>query len=167
MRLEAVVAVAENGVIGRAGELPWSIPEDLRHFRRLTLGHAVLMGSETHRGVLRALGTPLPGRHSIVISRRHHFEGVSVARTLEEAVSMASEYAGGGSNAAFVIGGASVYMQLLPLLCAAHVTHVHRRYPGDVALPPSWLDEFVLVAEESGSSASPPLTFALYEKAQT
>src|SRR5689334_3748853 len=85
-RIYLVAAVAENGVIGAHGKLPWHLPEDLRHFKKLTLGHPVIMGRRTWQ----SLGKPLPGRENIVVSRKSGFEapGASVAATLEAAVAL-------------------------------------------------------------------------------
>src|SRR5258706_15010733 len=85
-RIYLVAAVAKNGVIGAHGELPWHLPEDLRHFKKLTLGHPVIMGRRTWQ----SLGKPLPGRENIVVSRNSGFEapGASVAATLEAAVAL-------------------------------------------------------------------------------
>jgi len=85
-RVYLVAAVAKNGVIGAGGKLPWHLPEDLRHFRKLTLGHPVIMGRRTWE----SLGKPLPGRENIVISRRTGFEapGASIAASLEAAIAL-------------------------------------------------------------------------------
>ncbi len=127
-RIYLVAAVAENGVIGANGQLPWRLPEDLKHFRKLTLGHPVIMGRRTWE----SLGKPLPGRENIVISRRPGFEapGASVASTLEAAIALCA-----GEPIAFVIGGAEIYAAALPLADGLVLTEIHEDYEGDARFP--------------------------------
>jgi len=130
--VEIVVAVSDNGVIGRDGDLPWRLPEDLRRFKRLTLGHALIMGRRT----FESIGRPLPERRNIVLSRagapggRGDRAGVEVAGSLEEALALA-----GPGERRFVIGGAGVFADALPIAAQLHVTRVHARILGDVAWP--------------------------------
>ncbi len=118
--LELVVAVAENDVIGRANQLPWHLPADLRHFKSLTLGKPVLMGRKTYESI----GKALPGRKNIVLSRSAAFapEDCMVVKTLAEA-----RIAAGAHAALMVIGGAEIYRQCLPLASRIHLTLVHAR----------------------------------------
>ena len=116
--VEFVVAVAENDVIGRANQLPWRLPADLRHFRTLTLGHHILMGRKTYESI----GKALPGRTNWVLSRSADFAPAdcNVVRTLQEAQGGAS-----GESSLMVIGGAEVYRLCLPLAVRIHLTLVH------------------------------------------
>ena len=116
--LELVVAVAENDVIGRGNQLPWHLPADLRHFKSLTLGKAVLMGRKTYESIGRAL----PGRTNIVLSRSEGFApgDCVVVKTLDDA-----RIAAGAQPALMVIGGAEIYRQCLPLASRIHLTLIH------------------------------------------
>jgi dihydrofolate reductase len=122
--LALVVAIADGGVIGKDGGLPWRLPEDLRHFKAVTLGHAVLMGRKTHASIGRAL----PGRRNIVVSRTaDHLDGCELARSLEEAIALARAT----DPEPRVIGGAELYAEALPLATRIFLTEVHGRYEGD------------------------------------
>src|SRR3954465_8844868 len=106
-KIYLVAAVASNGVIGRNGQLPWRLPEDLRHFKKLTLGHPVIMGRRTWDSLAR----PLPGRENIVLTRsgNRDIRGASVAASLQGALALCF-----GEPVAFVIGGAEIYAMALP-----------------------------------------------------
>jgi dihydrofolate reductase len=127
-RLVLVAAVAQNGVIGARGALPWRLPEDLKHFRQLTLGHTVIMGRRTWESI----GKPLPGRRNIVVTRRADFAagGASVAPSLEAALARCA-----GEGVVFVIGGAGLYREALPRASRLILTEIHREYAGDVSFP--------------------------------
>ena len=116
--LELVVAAAENGVIGRGNGLPWHMPADLKHFKTLTLGKAVLMGRKTYESI----GKALPGRTNIVLSRAPEFspQDCIVVHTLDGARAAAGAHA-----ALMVIGGAEIYRQCLPLASRIHLTLIH------------------------------------------
>jgi dihydrofolate reductase len=127
-----IVAVAENGVIGRAGKLPWHLPEDLRRFKRLTMGHTIIMGRRTWESIAR----PLPGRRMIVVSRRPGYktgtEGVEAAGNLDDALRIASA---SGEEEAFVIGGAELYRESLQRAERIHLTFIHAEVEGDTYFP--------------------------------
>ena len=127
-RLLVIAAVAQNGVIGAYGKLPWRLPEDLKHFRALTLGHPVIMGRRTWE----SLKEPLPGRENIVVTRTRGYEapGASVAASLEGAIALCA-----GEPLAFVIGGADLYAAALPLADGLALTEIQRDYEGDVRFP--------------------------------
>jgi len=148
MLLSLIAAVAENGVIGRGGDLPWHLSEDLQRFKRLTMGHAILMGRKTWESI----GRPLPGRQSIVISRQSGFstgfDEVTVAGNFEEAFAQASQ-ADCAQDQAFVIGGAQVYAMTFPHANRLLLTRVHTRLEGDVFFPEVDWDQWQLVEEEN------------------
>jgi dihydrofolate reductase len=122
--LAIIVAVSRNGVIGRAGELPWHLPEDLKHFKRVTTGHAIIMGRKTHESI----GRPLPKRRNIVVTRSGaSFEGCETADSLETAIELART----SDACPVVIGGASLYEEALPLATELHLTIVDREVEGD------------------------------------
>lgn len=155
MVVQLIVAAAENDVIGRCGDLPWRLPADLRRFATLTLGGTVVMGRGTHESIVSRLGRPLPGRHSIVISQNlHHEDGITVVRTPEDAVALA------GPNDWFVIGGASVYAALLPVVDVVELTRIHAHVDGDVQMPPGWLDGFTITGRQQGSYEPTELPFS-------
>ena len=116
-QLILIAAVARNGMIGKDGGMPWHLPADLQHFKRLTLGHPILMGRRTWD----SLGRPLPGRRNIVISRRPDWQaaGAEHAESLEAALQRVA-----GDALAFVIGGAQLYAQALPLADALELTEI-------------------------------------------
>ncbi len=127
--LGLVVAVARNGVIGHRGTLPWHLPEDLKHFKAVTLGHAIIMGRRTHESIGRAL----PGRRNIVVTREPtaKFEGCEVASSLEAALALARQT----DPMPMVIGGAQLYQAALPLVTSVWLTEVNRDVEGDTRLP--------------------------------
>jgi dihydrofolate reductase len=132
MRISIIVAVAENGVIGRDGKLPWHLPADLKRFKNLTMGHTIIMGRRTRESI----GRPLPGRRMIVVSRQTGYrsgtDSVSTAVNLETALQMAAD---AGAGEAFVIGGAELYRAALPRAARLYVTRVHAAVTGDTYFP--------------------------------
>lgn len=145
-----VVAVADNGVIGRDGRLPWRMPTDLKRFRRLTLGKPVVMGRKTYE----SLGKPLDGRDNIVITRQRAFAapGIHVAASVEEALSLARALAAArGVDEIMIIGGAEVFRAALPLADRIYLTRVHGRPDGDVV----WDDLDPQVWREASREALP------------
>lgn len=128
LRLAAIVATDARRVIGHQGALPWHHPEDLKFFKRTTLGHPVLMGRTT----FESIGRPLPGRHNLVLSRTMPpREGITVLRDLAEL-----EAACTGVERVFVIGGAQVYAELLPQCDELYLTLVAGEHEGDAFFPP-------------------------------
>jgi dihydrofolate reductase len=127
--LVLVLARAKNGVIGKGGALPWHLPEDLKHFRRVTTGHAIIMGRKTYESI----GRPLPQRRNIVITRQPGYsaEGCEVVSSLEEAVALART----SDPEPRVIGGAEIYRSALPLATRIFLTEVDRDVDGDVSMP--------------------------------
>jgi dihydrofolate reductase len=129
--LELIAAVAANGVIGRDGQLAWHLPDDLRHFKQLTMGHPILMGRRTYESI----GRPLPGRRSIVISttlrERPHPE-VEITPSLDDALALLTNTPG----PVFIIGGAVLYAAALPRVRVLHLTELDAPIEGDVLFPP-------------------------------
>jgi dihydrofolate reductase len=127
MKLTAVVAASDNDVIGRGNALPWHLPADLAHFKRLTLGKPILMGRLT----FEAIGRPLPGRRNMVLSRSGFAApGVETVASLEAARELLA-----GEPELMIIGGAQLYQQALPLIDTIHLTRVHCQIQGDAYLP--------------------------------
>lgn len=125
-----IVAVAENDVIGRSGQLPWHLPDDLKRFKALTMGKPMLMGRRT----FESIGRPLPGRASLVLTRAADWvapDGVTVVHSLEEALERTR-----GAPELAVIGGAEVFRLALPRALRVDLTRVHARVDGDTFFPP-------------------------------
>ena len=131
--VELVVAVSENDVIGRANQLPWRLPADLRHFKALTMGHHILMGRKTYESI----GKALPGRTNWVLSRSSDFAPADckVVRTLE-----AAQLGVGGNGPLMVIGGAEVYRLCLPQALRIHLTLVHTKITDGDTFFAAWRD---------------------------
>lgn len=145
MKISLVVAMSENRVIGRDGDLPWHLPADLKHFKKLTLGHVVIMGRKTHQSIIASLGRPLPKRRSLVLSRdpAYRAPGVEVVSSLDQALDLTA-----AEPEVFVIGGAAVFAAALPRTDVLHLTLVHAEVEGDVFFPPLDTESWELVSEE-------------------
>ena len=128
-RIYLVAAVASNGIIGANGALPWRLPEDLQHFKRVTLGHPVIMGRRTWE----SLKGPLPGRDNVVVTRTAGYEapGAAVASSLQAALALCL-----GETVAFVIGGSSLFAESLPLAAGLVMTEIYKDFEGDTWFPP-------------------------------
>jgi dihydrofolate reductase len=151
MKLTLVAAVARNGVIGRDNDMPWRLPEDLKHFRRVTLGAPVIMGRRTWDS-LPAAFKPLPGRRNVVITRNPGWraDGAEAAASLDEALRrLAAE------PAAFVVGGAQLYAQALQRADELVLTEIDRDFEGDTRFPGFDRTLFTEVARETHRAAPP------------
>lgn len=125
--LALVVAIGDGGVIGKENGLPWRLPEDMRHFKATTMGHAIIMGRKTHASI----GRPLAGRRNIVVSRTaDHLDGCEIARSLEEAIALARTT----DTEPRIIGGAQIYAEALPIATRIFLTEVHGTFEGDAFL---------------------------------
>lgn len=136
MDVAIYVAIAENGVIGRDGGLPWRLSSDLKRFKADTMGKPIIMGRKTYEGI----GRPLPGRLNIVVTRDKAWrdEGVEVVHSLDEAIRLAKVRGRcmAGADEICVIGGGEIYTQTLPLADRLHVTHILGPVDGDAHFPP-------------------------------
>lgn len=137
MKLHLIFARAANGAIGKDGVMPWHLPEDLAHFKRTTLGCPVIMGRKTWESI-PARFRPLPGRANIVVTRQHDWqaEGARAAHSLPDAMALC-----GDVKDAWIIGGAEIYAQALPLASTAVVTEIEAIFEGDAFAPqfgPEW-----------------------------
>lgn len=153
--LAAVVAVARNRCIGKSGGhlgLPWHIPEDLKHFKALTTGHAVIFGRKTYE----TIGRPLPNRRNIVVSANRDFQaaGVEVVPDLATAIALARA---GGDPEPRICGGATIYRQAFPLLTKLYLTEVNEDFEGDTFFP-QW-DPAEWVETERRKGDDPRVTF--------
>lgn len=157
--ISIIVAVAHNGVIGDKNALLWHISEDLKYFKALTTGHPVVMGRKTWESI----GRPLPNRTNVVLTREERtFEGARTAHSLEEAVAMFAP-----DEEVFVIGGAQIYAEALPVADRLYLTRVEHDYEGDAHFPAWNEEEWQLVASESfacGAKYPYPFAFERYER---
>ncbi len=136
MNLSIIVATSENGVIGRDGDLPWHISDDLKRFKRLTMGHHLIMGRKT----FDSIGRCLPGRTTIVISRNPEFsfDGVQVVNSFDASLEIAHT-----DDQPFVVGGAQIYDLALPVANTLFLTRVFANIDGDAFFPLNQIDEHV------------------------
>ena len=157
-RIYVVAAVAANGIRGANGKLPWHLPEDLKHFKRLTLGHPVIMGRRTWESLPGAL----PGRENIVVSRNAGFDapGAAVAASLDAAIAFCA-----GEKVAFVIGGTSLFAEALPIASGLVMTEIQRDYDGDTRFPAYDRSQWREAQREAHTSADGVrFDFVLYER---
>ena len=160
MRVNLVVAVARNGVIGREGGLPWDLPADLKRFRAITLGHPIIMGRVTHASI----GRPLPGRRNIVVTTHPgqiHPE-CETASSLADALVMA-----GAAEEVMIIGGRALYAAALPLATRLFLTEVDAEVAGDVKFPEFTRSQWQEVSREehaSDAANSLPFSFVILER---
>jgi dihydrofolate reductase len=166
MRLALIAAVAENGIVGRGNKLPWHLPEDLKYFKRITLGKPVVMGRKTWDSI----GRPLPGRTNIVISRQPNLEleGASVVADLPAALRLAESVGRtDGSEELMVIGGSEIYALALPIAQRLYLTEVHAEVAGDAAFPAWHRDEWEESSRQrhSASETNPyDYSFVIYNR---
>ena len=158
MKLSAVVAMSENRVIGIQNKLPWHLPEDLKHFKKITLGHSIIMGRKT----FESIGRPLPGRENIIITRNKSFQapGAVVVSDLEKAI----EYCSARTDEAFVIGGMQIYQLALPRLDRIYLTLIHQEYQGDAYLPEYDPSQFKEISREDHKEGPVPFSYILLER---
>lgn len=149
MTIGLVVAMTDEGVIGRDNGLPWRLPDDLRRFKQITMGHPVVMGRKT----FESLGRPLPGRDNLVVSRNPVYrpKGALVFPTLDAAIDW------GGASDKFVIGGAEIFAAAYDRADRLFLTLIHHPFPGDVRFPDvPWREDFEIVRREEKESEGEP-----------
>lgn len=168
MRVSIHVAIAENGVIGREGGLPWRLSTDLKRFKADTLGKPVVMGRKTWESFPRR---PLPERLNIVVTRDRSYqaEGAEVVASLEEGLALARIRGRcmAGADEICVIGGGQIYAQALPLADRLHVTHVLASIDGDTSFPSIDPEMWRIIRSEdtpAGEKDSHPTRHVVYER---
>jgi len=141
MSLSVIVALAKNRVIGLNNTLPWHLPEDLKRFKQLTMGHHIIMGRKTYE----SLGRLLPGRQTVIVTRKPDYkvDGAIVVHSLEQAISVSS-----ADSEAFLIGGAELYQQSLPLAKRLYLTMIDAEFEGDAYFPEIELDHWDLLEQQ-------------------
>jgi len=155
-----IAAVAQNGVIGNANALPWHLPEDMKHFKALTTGHAVIMGRKTWES-LPPKFRPLPNRRNIVLTRdpAYRAEGATVVHSPDAARKV------GADGTAYIIGGAELYAQMLPYAQRLELTEIDATYEGDAFFPSFDRAQWREVKRESGrTEAGLGYAFVTYER---
>jgi dihydrofolate reductase len=171
MRISIIAAVAENGVIGRGGKLPWHLSRDLRRFKELTMGHTIVMGRRTWESI----GRPLPGRRTIVVTRQPNYQvdaaTVQTAASLDDALHVEGAT---GDNEVFIIGGAELYREAMPRADRLYLTMVMAEVDGDTYFPPAleefnWNDWVCLQHEfhEADAQNDYPHTFLTLERCES
>ncbi len=145
--LSLIVAFANNQVIGINNTLPWHLPEDLKRFRALTMGHHIIMGRKTYE----SLGRLLPGRTTVIVTRNKDFkiDGALIAHSLQAALALAA-----GDAEPFVIGGAEFYKEGIELATKLYITEVHADFAGDAFFPQIDLDEWSLTEKKDHLSTN-------------
>jgi dihydrofolate reductase len=166
VRLSILAAVARNGVIGRHNALPWHLPEDLKHFKALTMGHTIIMGRKTYASI----GRVLPGRANVIVTRQLDFcaPDAIVVHTLEDALDLN----GRQDDVLFIIGGARLYEQTLDLVQRLYLTEIQQDFEGDTFFPAFDRSDWVEVSRErhvSDGKAGVPLEyhFVILDREQT
>ncbi|MEW9804950.1 dihydrofolate reductase [Mesorhizobium marinum] len=168
MRIAIYVAIADNGVIGREGGLPWRLSTDLKRFKAQTMGKPIVMGRKTWESFPRR---PLPGRLNIVVTRDRTYqaEGAEAAGSLQDAITLATVRSRcvPGVDEICVIGGGQIYAQALPLADRLCITHVHANIDGDTVFPPVDPEIWRRVSTEdypAGEKDSHATSYAVYER---
>jgi dihydrofolate reductase len=167
MNVAIYVAIADNGVIGRDGGLPWRLSSDLKRFKADTMGKPIVMGRKTYEGI----GRPLPGRLNIVVTRDKSWraEGVEIAHSLEDAIRLGTVRGRSmaGADEICIIGGGEIYAQALPLADRLHVTHVLAAVDGDAHFPTIDPDSWRIVGSQdvpAGEKDSHATRYSVYER---
>jgi dihydrofolate reductase len=138
------VAMDQNRVIGKDNQLPWHLPADLAYFKRVTMGHPIVMGRKT----FASIGRVLPGRENIIVTRNKSFshEGCTILHSIEEIKTFAEKHKG----EVFVIGGAEIFKETLPFADRLYITKIEAKFPGDTFFPNFNEEDWKLVSTEKG-----------------
>lgn len=155
MEIIIIVAMAENRIIGVDNKMPWHIPEELKLFKKTTMGYPMIMGRKT----FESFPAPLPGRRHIVLSRNEKYQpnGGDYAPSLDKALAMCE-----GAEKVFIIGGADIFALAIPVATKIFLTHIHRKFEGDVSFPEFSMDEFTEESRADYPDASEPFTVVRY-----
>lgn len=156
-KISIIAAIGKNREIGKAGGLLWRIPEDLKRFKEITMGHPIIMGRTTYQSI----GRPLPGRDNIVVTRDLGFRagGCTIVHSLEEAFQQAQN-----NNEIFIIGGGQIYQQTLPLATKLYLTLVEKEFPEADTYFPDYSEFTKIVHEENREGSSYRYKFLELEK---
>lgn len=163
MKIAIIVAMDEQGLIGKNNDLPWRLSADLQYFRRTTMGKPIVMGRNTHESI----GRPLPGRQNIVVTRQSDYqaEGCDVVHSIDEALALCRD-----QEEVMIMGGASLYQQVLPLADKLYLTQVHASLDGDTWFPDWSPQDWQLLSREDHPADDKnefDYSFMLYERVRT
>lgn len=149
MSLSVIVAMTEERVIGINNQLPWHLSEDLKRFKKITMGHPIIMGRKTYESI----GKPLPGRQNVVVTRNRNYraEGVLVVHSIEEALQKCDQNTG----EEFIIGGANLFAAAIPKVQKIYLTIVHHLFKGDVYFPEFDENDFEFSAPVTAQTPAP------------
>ena len=170
MILSCIAAVAENRVIGYHNKLPWKLSEDLKRFKKLTVGHPIIMGRKT----FESIGNPLSNRTSIVVTRNTGFSafGAVVVNSFPDAIRYANDVTQDADELfeSFVIGGAAIFQEALSLCERLYLTRIHSVVEGDIFFPKIKMNEWHILQKEfypADKKNDYPTTFAVYERVKS
>ncbi|MEW9669233.1 dihydrofolate reductase [Ammoniphilus sp. 3BR4] len=157
--ISVIVAMSRNRVIGKDNKMPWHLPADLAYFKRTTMGHTVLMGRKT----FESMGRPLPGRKNVILTRQKDYqpEGCMVLHSIEEALAAFK------GEELFVIGGAEIIKEFLPVVDRLYLTLIDEEFEGDTFLPELHLEDWVECSRTDGETDEKntyPHTFLVYDR---
>ncbi len=150
MNIALIVAMSEDGTIGDKGQIPWHISDDLKRFKRLTMGHPIIMGRKTYESI----GKPLPGRTNIVLTRSADFTAPTEVLKFDSLDAALDHCRTQRERIVFIIGGGEVYRQALPLADKLFVTEVHQRVSGDTKFPDYDRSQWIETARENRPECS-------------
>lgn len=164
MPVSLIAALSSNRVIGKDRTLPWKLAEDLRRFKALTLGHPVVMGRKTYESILATLGTPLPGRLNIVVTRSAGYRapGCRVANSIEQALALARDAPGG--EQCWVVGGEEIFRLALPLADRMELTEIEQHFDGDAWFPEYAVEEWRELSREPRETGGLRYDFVTYQR---
>ncbi|MEK9517442.1 MAG: dihydrofolate reductase [Flavobacteriaceae bacterium] len=156
-KVTLIAAIDEHSVLGKDNQLIWHLPEDLKRFKHLTTGHAVIMGRKTFESLPKAL----PNRHNIVVTRNQNYskEGITVCHSLEAAIECAKD-----DDQPFIIGGGQIYQQAIGLADVIELTKIHAHFEGDVFFPEIDLGKWTVEKEERMDQPDYDYSFITYTK---
>ncbi|WP_449536640.1 dihydrofolate reductase [Ferdinandcohnia sp. Marseille-Q9671] len=159
--ISLLLAMDKNQLIGKDNDLPWRLPADLAYFKRVTMGHPIIMGRKTYDSI----GRPLPGRENIIVTRdkTYHAEGCKVIHSIEEIVTLSENT----EQELFVIGGAEIFKEILPYSDRLYITEIEEEFEGDTYFPAFDKADWKVISKEKGIKDEKnqyDYTFLVYEK---
>jgi dihydrofolate reductase len=166
MNLNHIVCASSNWIIGREGDMPWHLPEDLKHFKKTTMGCPIIMGRKTYESI----GRPLPGRLNVILTRDASYsapDGVAVCTTIDQAIEVArknQEKVDGSRDEVFIIGGGELYKQTMNLVDKVYLTKIHREISGDTCYGPLDESRFKMIDQDDQDNGKEKYSFITYEK---
>lgn len=159
MKLSIIVAMDTNRVIGHNNQLPWHLPADLQHVKKLTLNHSIVMGRKNYESI----GRPLPKRRNIILSRSNYAaSGCEIANSVEEVFEMCKN-----EDEVFIFGGEEIYKLFLPYVDKMYITLIHRKFDGDTYFPQVDMNEWREISNKEGIVDDKNVykhTFRIYQK---